>query len=363
MNKLKEITKASWLAMIIFHCVILYACDTNTNQATKESLEFTAQKPKIKVNVEKAVKKDFFKSMKVQGQLYSKQDIAISWQNTGVVKNVYVDNGQYVEEGQLIAELESSKYEYAIQLLELDLEKAELNFEDLKIKAGIDSTNIESQDERLRVLDIQSGRARIKVELDNARKKLEFCKLFAPCNGVIYEMQVQPFMEINNNSVCCNILNLDKIELSFHIMESDAAGISKGQKISFQAISFTDASYNARVSAIIPQVNLNGLVKVIAQPLQRPKKLFDKMKVELSIRQKIPRQIVVPKEALVLRSGKEVVFIFDKQTSKSKWKYVTVGPQNEKELVILEGLNSDDLVIVKGNLNLSHDTAVVLDEN
>ena len=132
MNKLKETTTAAWFAMIIFHCVILYACDNNTNQVANESLEFNAQKPKIKVNVEKAVKKDFFKTVKVQGQLHSKQDIAISWQNTGVVKNVYVENGQYVKEGQLIAELESSKYEYTIQLLELDLEKAELSFEDFQ---------------------------------------------------------------------------------------------------------------------------------------------------------------------------------------------------------------------------------------
>jgi hypothetical protein len=65
---------------------------------------------------------------------------------------------------------------------------------------------------------------------------------------------------------------------------------------------------------------------------------------------------VVPKEALVIRQGKDVIFV--RQDSLAIWKYVTVESENSTSVSISEGLEPGDLVIVSGNINLAHETVV-----
>ena len=66
--------------------------------------------------------------------------------------------------------------------------------------------------------------------------------------------------------------------------------------------------------------------------------------------------IVVPKQAVVMRSGKAVVFSLE--NDKAKWNYVTVGRDNGKEVEITEGLEPGMKVIVSNNLQLAHDAPV-----
>ena len=61
-----------------------------------------------------------------------------------------------------------------------------------------------------------------------------------------------------------------------------------------------------------------------------------------------------------MRSGREVVFIYDEQEELAKWKYVTVAHENDTEIAIIEGLEAGQLAIIEGNLNLDHDAEVLI---
>ena len=73
------------------------------------------------------------------------------------------------------------------------------------------------------------------------------------------------------------------------------------------------------------------------------------------------QHIVIPKEALVVRSGKFVVFTAKNKLA--KWNYVTIGRENGKEIEILEGLQQGDSVIITNNLQLAHDATVSFVKN
>jgi hypothetical protein len=68
------------------------------------------------------------------------------------------------------------------------------------------------------------------------------------------------------------------------------------------------------------------------------------------------KNIIVPKEAVVIRSGKHVVFTAERGLA--KWNYVTVGRENGKEIEIIEGLKENQAVIITNNLQLAHDAPV-----
>ena len=81
---------------------------------------------------------------------------------------------------------------------------------------------------------------------------------------------------------------------------------------------------------------------------------------KLSLRKKLPHKLVIPKQAVVLRSEKQVVFTYS--AGKAKWVYVKTGLENISSFVVTEGLVAGDSVIYEGNLNLAHDSGVEIYE-
>jgi len=112
---------------------------------------------------------------------------------------------------------------------------------------------------------------------------------------------------------------------------------------------------SGRISQINPQVDETGMIKIKAE-LRNNGQLIDGMNVKVVIRKPVTGKLVVPKEALVIRQGKDVIFV--RQDSLAIWKYVTVESENSTSVAIKEGLEPGDLVIVSGNVNLAHETIV-----
>ena len=123
------------------------------------------------------------------------------------------------------------------------------------------------------------------------------------------------------------------------------------------------SSFEGSVSEINPLVDANGMVKVKAD-VNGEGKLFSGMNVRVSVRRNLGEQLVIPKTAVVLRSGKQVVFTL--KEGKAMWNYVNTGLENATEYIVSDksrkgvedGLLEGDTVIVTGNLNLAHEAEV-----
>ena len=67
---------------------------------------------------------------------------------------------------------------------------------------------------------------------------------------------------------------------------------------------------------------------------------------------------MVAKEAIVMKSGKPVVFT--EENGLAKWNYVSTGRENGKEIEILSGIKAGQNVIVSNNLQLAHDAPIIV---
>ena len=83
-------------------------------------------------------------------------------------------------------------------------------------------------------------------------------------------------------------------------------------------------------------------------------RLFDGMNVRVNVKRSVADQFVIPKTAVVLRSGKQVVFTL--QDGKAMWNYVQTGLENLSEYTVTgEGMEEGVTVITAGNVNLAED--------
>lgn len=102
-------------------------------------------------------------------------------------------------------------------------------------------------------------------------------------------------------------------------------------------------------------VDDNGMIKVWAS-VPGGNGLIDGMNVRVSVKRAVEEALVVPKTAVVLRSGRPVVFNY--ADGKAQWNYVTLGLENLSEYTIVDGINPGMIIITSGNINLAHESPV-----
>ena len=111
-----------------------------------------------------------------------------------------------------------------------------------------------------------------------------------------------------------------------------------------------------RITQINPLVDDKGMVKVKAT-VNGKGRLFSGMNVRVNVHRSLGGQLVIPKSAVVLRSGKQVVFTL--KDGKAQWNYVQTGLENAESYSMADdALKEGDTVIVTGNVNLAHEAPV-----
>lgn len=141
------------------------------------------------------------------------------------------------------------------------------------------------------------------------------------------------------------------------ILESELPIIKTGDKVIISPFSIEDYSVEGKISEINPIIDKNGMVRVKALINNKHGKLYDGMNIKVKVQKEMGNYLQIPKEAVVLRNNKQIVFTLKNNTA--QWNYVKTGMENSKNYIISEGLSAGDSVIYKGNINLAHGTPVI----
>ena len=84
------------------------------------------------------------------------------------------------------------------------------------------------------------------------------------------------------------------------------------------------------------------------------------MNVMVTITCQSAEAVLIPKDALVLRSSRPLVFTYDAESERAQWHYVTLLHENDEMIAVSEGVEPGASVIVSGNLTLEHDSRVTI---
>ena len=286
--------------------------------------------------------------------------VSINSERSGWLIHMPYREGAPINKGTLIAQLDDAdlRLDIATQTVNLERTENDRNERRMLVSGGDFGSDSLLTQEQLRYIDIASGYNQALQSLAVSQHQLQKTQLHAPIVGHLADIKVKQGQWLNAGEVIATIINPASFEAEGLILESIALQLRTGQKIQVRAIGDPTIQSQARISTINPIVDENGLVKIKAQLLSGHQRYFEGMNVSLIITSSTEPMIIIPKEALVLRSGKEVVFTYDADEHLAKWNYVTVAHQNSESIAIAEGLSAGDLVIVKGQLNLSHDARV-----
>ena len=291
------------------------------------------------------------------GTISARQKADLHFESSEIVEKIYVKNGQRVSKGQKIAMLSQFRLHNSIKQSLDNLEKAQLELQDVLISQGYvlrDSLKIPT--EIMKIAKTKSNYDNSIIQYELALYNLKHSILYAPFDGVIANLFSKQHNTPPVTEPFCSVIENQSLDADFMILESELPFIHIGDQLQISPFSFSDYTTEGRVNEINPIVNENGMVRINAAIIKTNKNLYDGMNIKVRIQRSVGKQLVIPKDALVLRSNKKVVFTV--KDNRAYWNYVQTGLENSTDYVVTEGLNEGDSVIYSGNLNLSHEVQV-----
>jgi RND family efflux transporter MFP subunit len=343
--------------------IIFVSCTQREAQPKENQNDSTIVKDE-KQNVSVMLLKygDFNKEIISNGKLFAINKADLKFRSTENVAKVNVKNGDRVVTGQVIATLENFVLNNNLKQSRDQFERAKIEFQDILIGQGYSLKDTASIPRAtLKAVKVKSGYDKAMADVEMAEYNLRSSILKAPFNGVIANLFSKENNLSNQSEKFCTILDDSRFEAEFPVLESELASVRLGQTVRIIPFAAEALEVKGEIIKINPVVDQNGMVKVNAICENRNHKLFEGMNVKIIVEERVPRQLVIPKQALVLRSEKQVVFTF--KDGRAKWNYVKTGMENIGSLTVTEGLQEGDTVIYEGNLNLAHDAEVFVIKN
>lgn len=348
--------------------VILISCSDKKKEENipEKGVETVLPDVKNEVSVMALQKQDFHHELVSNGKVAARNQADLRFESSEIVAHIYVKNGDRVQKGQKLAELDQFRLANKLAQAEDALERARLELQDVLIGQGYATDDFSKVPaDILKLAKVKSGYDQSKAQYELVKREEEHATLTAPFDGVVANLFAKPYNLANTSEIFCTIIDTQGMEASFTVLESELPLLKNGDRVVVTPYADATSVYEGSVSEINPLVDDKGMVRVRAR-VNGKGKLFSGMNVRISVQRSLGQLLVIPKSAVVLRSGKQVVFTLDK--GKAQWNYVRTGFENTDSCVVAnkadagvtDGLMEGDTVIVSGNVNLAHEAPVQL---
>lgn len=305
---------------------------------------------------------DFNREVISNGNLRAVRKADLVFKTQGEIARVFKENGNFVKKGDTIAVLNTDVLQLRLQQSEQNMEKARLDFADNLIGFGYGKDTANVPKEVIKVAGIRSGYFSAEHDLASARLDISNAAVVAPFNGVIANLSAKPYEQ--SKEVICSVIDASAFDVNFNLLESELSYIRPGQDVKIVPFIEQSESYTGKIRQINPMIDDKGQVKIVAGITNKSGKLMEGMNVKIFIRSTSHDRLVVPKSAVVIRDGYDVLFTLDPETLQTGWVYVDILESNSTHHVVQENkqknahLSEGDIIVISGNLNLADGSRV-----
>lgn len=177
---------------------------------------------KILVSVQEAAPQPFIHYIEMQAKVDADENVTVTAQMPGVVKRVYVTEGQAVSSGQLLAELDNEAARKNVETMESQLAFARDIYN--KQKALWDQ-QIGSE---VQYLTAKNNVETLEKSLAAAKEQLEMSKLLSPINGVVDAVDIKAGQIASPGMMGIRVVNMNSLKVKAEVSESHSASVRTG---------------------------------------------------------------------------------------------------------------------------------------
>lgn len=366
-------TKTDYLQtifIILFPVMIGIACKENKNEK-EPSQKIEPTKPAA---IEALIlsKNNFTSSIKIPGELVAYQQVDLYAKLNSYIKNLQVDVGSEVKEGQLLAVLEAPEINAQLSAAASKLKsqeaiyissKATYNrlYETSKTPGTISKNDLEVADAKQK-----SDFAQLEAAQSNYREVVntsDYLQIRAPFNGVITARNVSAGAYVGpsgkgSDMPIFTLQQHDKLRLIVSIPEAYTSYVDKKSEVAFSVTSLAGEKFKAVVSRLAGALDTKiRSQRIEMDVMNHTKKLLPGMVAEVSIplTSNVNAFIVPTAAVLNATTGIFVIAIHNKITI---WKPVKTGRTSEGKTEVFGSLTIGDTLVANAGEEVRNGTAI-----
>ncbi len=344
--------------------------------------------------------------LKSPGEAFTERMIAVKAEVGGVIKDLAAKEGLHVKAGELLVALDDREYRLRLEkqqalrlknLSELLLEKQFAAPEAApgpasaagldKAKEAADKANelfgkglvsreewksaqrdyelalIGSGGKRDEIMASSKNLTQTEIDVEISEMELEKTRIRAPFAGIVTDVKVSPREHVDPGRELFTLVSIVPIKVKARVLESEIGKMKVGREVDVRFAAYPGRVFKGTVEAVSPVVNAEDKTCAVHIAVGNPaEEIKPGMHAEVEIAAEIyPNRLVVPQEAILVRSGRKLVFVIE--GGLAKWRYVEIGVENERVAEILDGVKEGELVITEGHFTLAHDARVAVAKN
>lgn len=322
------------------------------------------------VKVTEVKKRRISEKLNYTGTIEARRKINITPEVAGKITKIYIEEGDRVQEGQLLAELDTRAIRLqleqaaaALAVAEASYKDAQRNFERMERLKGEKAVS-DQQYEKVRLLfeSAEAQRQQARAALNLAQYQLDVSMMEAPFSGIIASKNAEVGDVINPmmgglfpTSGVVTLMDFSQVKIEVDVSQSDITRIKKGQLAFLRVTALPDKVFEGSVS----------LVNMTADPLSKKFKVevrienpdlvlrpntFGEVTLEVSSHE---GALVIPQTAIL-----EDRYVFVAQQNRAEKREVILGLQNNELVEVLSGIKEGELVIIEGNYGLEEGSEI-----
>ncbi|MGM0375619.1 MAG: efflux RND transporter periplasmic adaptor subunit [Bacteroidota bacterium] len=321
---------------------ILSACSGNNQE--KEETPALAKTTKLKTHAPEI-------SKKYPARVNASSDIKLSFRVAGPIDRVFVDEGDFVEEGDLLAKIDPRDYR-------TQLKATEAKYKEVKAEAE----RIKSLHEKGKVSDNEydkavSGLDQISAKYEAHQNELADTRLTAPFTGHITEVIFESHETIDAGMPVVTMIDTQRCEIVTHLPAGDYLDRDKFKDFTCKTAEHPDKKWSLELKNIVHQANLNGLYTARFK-LKSPdtNKIVPGMsaEVEINFKREEKKLYEVPSSSVFEQEQKSHLWVVDTTNNTIQARPVQIVRIYESGNTVIEGdLEEGSTIISAGVQSLT----------
>lgn len=344
----KNNRKMKNIKLLLFVAAVGVAAVSCNNQQASESTELA-----VPVSIENVKKSSISQYINTTGTAKSMYETNLVSEVTGrynLQTNPATGKpfklGDKVKEGQVIIVFEDEEFVngLAIESKKLNLEISEDEYqkqESLYEKGGVTLRELRNS---------EVAKTNAKYDFESAEIRLEKMKIVAPFSGVIVEL---PYYtkgtRVTTGQPMVTLMSYDKMYIEINLPEKSISEVKLGQDVLITNYTIVEDTLIGTVSELSPMISsetrtFSGKLQINNDDLKLRPGMFVKADI---ITAKKDSVIVIPKNIILSGNRGKYVFIVERNSAADDRNIIT-GIENKDYVEVLEGLQVNDRLIIKG---------------
>jgi multidrug efflux system membrane fusion protein len=317
------------------------------------------------------------------GKLSAEEESRLSFKTGGIIKRIYVSEGQTVRRGQVLAELALDEIQAQTQQASIGRQQAEITIENAKLALKLAERDYQNaqglyQDSVATLEQLQNA----EVQLDNARNQLEaaqkglafnernvevaqfnlrYSRIIAPANGIILRKMVEPNELVGPGKPVFIFGSQEKAQvIKVNITDKDIIHVQLGDSAQVAFDAYPGHSFRGIVREVASMADAyTNTYEVEIEVLPEGKRLLSGFIGAVDILTAVQEDVFrLPVDALLSANAKQgTIFLMeDGQALKTT---IAIFQIDGADLLVTGGIQSGDEVITSGVGYLEDGQAVV----